>query len=111
MSCHGGTCGENETLWIQECNDSLIQRFVWEPVTVPGRTNTGKLKPYLAQNLCLDHVGSDGTYSHFGVTNPRWWYFLLRPCDDANLDTQILEGYDRNEPFEFLSRYVRGNSL
>lgn len=103
MSCHGGSCGEDDLLWIQECNDALIQRFVWEPVSIAGRSDTGKLKPYLAQDLCLTFVGTDGTYSHFGVTNPRWWYYLLKPCNDTNFDTQIFEGFSKAEPFEFLA--------
>lgn len=101
-SCHGGRCTQGDLLWIQECNDALIQRFVWEPVDVTGRSATGKLKPYLNQDLCLEYIGTDGTYSHFNHTNTRWWYFLLQDCDSTNLDSQILEGFDDNDPFEFL---------
>lgn len=107
MSCYGGSCGENDVLWLQECNDALIQRFVWEPVNVPGamgNATTGKLKPYLRQDLCLEYAGTNGTYSHFNVTNPRWWYFVLKRCSASNFDTQLLEGYNRNDPFEILYR-------
>lgn len=105
MSCYGGRCDEGDLLWIQQCNDALIQRFVWEPVPVPatGRKDTGRLKPYLNQSLCLEYVASNGTYSHFGETGPYWWYFLLKPCAFGN-QAQILEGHDDSNPFEILAR-------
>ena len=76
---------------------------MWEPITIAGRNDTGKLKPYLNQDLCLEYVGTNGTYSHFGVTNSRWWYFLLEECEDGN-DLQILEGHDNDNPFEIIAR-------
>jgi hypothetical protein len=103
MSCYGGKCSEEEVIWIQECNDAIIQRFVWEPVDVSGRNKTGKLKPYTRQDLCLENVGAEGNYSYFGVDNPNWWNFLLRTCDPDNVSTQILEGYDFDNAFKLVA--------
>ena len=106
MSCRGGHCDEGEIIWLQECNDALIQRFVWDSVDIPGKTRTGKLKPYLRQDLCLEDVGPEGNYSYFDVTNERWRYLILRTCDPGNNTTQILEGYDEDNEFELLSIIV-----
>jgi hypothetical protein len=99
MSCHGGTCDEEEVLWTQECNDAIVQRFVWEPVELSGRNKTGKLKPYTRQDLCLENVGAEGNYSHYNLDNPIWWNFLLRACDPDNASSQILDGYDFDNAF------------
>lgn len=105
MSCYGGTCNENETIWIQDCNDANIQRWVWEPVPLQLGTNrTGKLKPYTRQDLCMENVGTSETgYSFFGEISPQWWWNLLRPCDPNNTSTQIYDGFNIDDSFRFLS--------
>jgi hypothetical protein len=104
MSCYGGGCSEEEIIWIQECNDAIIQRFVWEPVEIPGRTKTGKLKPYTRQDLCLENAGSEGNFGYFEQEQPYWWHFLLRPCDPDNVSTQILDGYDVDNAHRLVAR-------
>ena len=94
-SCVGGTCSEDEMLWVQHCGSSDVQRFVWEQV---GET-TGKLKPYTRQDLCWTATSRDDTGS----------YFRLRPCEDDN-DDQVLDGLTEDSEFELFS-IVEGPSF
>ena len=87
-SCVGGTCGEDEKLWIQHCSSSNVQRFVWESL---GGT-TGKLKPYTRQDLCWTKTSEGDGFS----------YFRLRPCEDDD-DNQVLDGLTEDSEFELFS--------
>lgn len=96
MSCHGGTCNEGDDLWIQQCSDEVIQLFTWEPV---AGTGGGKVKPFTHQGLCLEHVNT--------TAKPTFLY-ELRACNDTNVDTQIIAGLTKNDPFEL---YPFGKSV
>ena len=88
MSCHGGTCNEGDDLWIQQCSDEDIQLFTWEPV---AGTGGGKLKPFTHQGLCLEHVTT---------TAKSEFLYKLRPCNETNVDTQIMAGLTKYDQFE-----------
>jgi len=87
MSCEGGTCNVGDSLWIQECSDTDIQLFTFEPV---AGTGGGKLKPFTYQDLCWEHTNSTEMELHY----------TLQPCDDSNYNTQIITGWQVTGHFE-----------
>lgn len=89
--CFSASCDEGDRLWIKYCNDNKDEQYlVYEPVSGSGG---GRIKPYTAQNLCLERNGDSK-------------YVALQRCEDGNT-AQILVGFDmHNGPFEL---YPYGN--
>jgi hypothetical protein len=86
--CEGGSCGENDYLWLQECSSSSSQKFLYEPVAGSGG---GSIKPYSSLDLCW--------------TKTRVNAHQLKPCgdnytDSRGRDQQVLIGFAFDSEFE-----------
>lgn len=91
LECEGSSCGEDDHLWLQKCDDDEDeQRFTYE--IVDATTQAVKIKPLDRQDLCWTRV----------AVNEH----QLQPCGDGfkdeitGLDKQVLIGLTESGSFE-----------
>lgn len=93
LECYGGTCDEEDPLWIKACDQyDIRQRFEWVQLGIDPTTyqNTGQLK-VAGKDLCVEQV-EDGK-------------FRLQGCDSTVVD-QMFVGFHIANPFQMRPFHV-----